>query len=111
MKGKSSMHRTLLQGLAVVASAAVAMMVCGIGQASAAQLEPNHHGSAHLAVAAAHTAPADVAVGAGIGIGVGVDADIDLDVVIGVGISLTGLIGATLGSCGAAGAGSAHNHR
>ena len=72
MKGKSSMHRTRLKGLVVVASTAVAMMVCGVGQASAAQLEPAHHGPAHLTVAAADATQQDAA-GADIGLGLGLE--------------------------------------
>ena len=40
------MHRTLRKGLAVVGASAAMMMVCGFGQASAAEALPDHHGSA-----------------------------------------------------------------
>jgi hypothetical protein len=91
------MHRTLLKGFTVVASTAAAMMVFGLGQASATQQEPNH-GSADTAVAAAGGALHDTA--AGTKIKVCIDLPLGLD---GICVILRGL--------GQVGVGSAHNQR
>jgi hypothetical protein len=111
MKGKSSMHRTLFKGLAVAASTAVAMMVCGIGQASAAQLEPAHHGSAHMTVAAADDGGGGTDVDLGAGLGAGLDLGLNLGLDLSVDVGLAIWLGASAGVSGGVGAGFAHNHR
>jgi hypothetical protein len=42
------MRKTLFQGLAVVASAGAAVLVCGFGQANAAPLQPSEHSSVQM---------------------------------------------------------------
>jgi hypothetical protein len=102
MKGKHSMHRTLLRELAVVAPTAVTMPVRGVGQASAAQVGPNNHGAARMTIAAEDAARQHAADGAAI--------DIDLDVDLGRRLDLGRGLGSTLGDRGLVGAGSAHHH-
>lgn len=93
------MHRPLLKGLAVVVPTADAMLVCGFGQASAAQLEPNNHGSAGMTVAAGDAARQHATDGA--------DLDVEVDRCLDLGLDL----GSILGDSGPAGAGSAHQAR
>ena len=97
------MHRPLLKGLAVVVSTAAAMLVCGFGQASAAQLEPNNHDSASMTVAAGDAARQHATDGA--------DIDLDLDVDLGRCLDLGLDLWSTLGDRGLVSAGSAHHAR
>jgi hypothetical protein len=60
------MHRTLLKGFTVVATTAAAMLVFGLGQASATQQVP-HHGSAGTVVATADVTSHDAVAGGGHG--------------------------------------------
>lgn len=95
------MHRPLRTGLAVVVPTAAAMSVCGIGQASAARLEPNDHGSTGMTVTAGDAARQYATDG----------ADIDIDVDLGRCLDLGLDLGSILGAAGLVGTGSAHHAR
>ncbi|HEY3606323.1 MAG TPA: hypothetical protein VGL06_02435 [Pseudonocardiaceae bacterium] len=90
------MHRTLLKGLTVVASTAAAMLVFGLGQASATQQVP-HHGSPGTVVATADVTRHDAA------------ADATTDGCIRIRLPLVGSIWVCLSGLGQVGEGSAHN--
>jgi hypothetical protein len=79
------------------------MLVCGFGQASAAQFEPNSHDSAGMTVAAGDAARQHATDGA--------DIDIDHDVDLGRCLDLGLDLGSVLGDSGLVGAGSAHHAR
>jgi hypothetical protein len=96
------MHRTLRKGLAVVGASAAIMMVCGFGQASAAEAAPAQHGSAHMTSTTADVTAAggaDIVIDLGLGFPVNIGAAVVLD------------IGSILNGCGCTGAGSADNHK